>query len=83
MISLPSFIMHSVVLSDEDKQALSLADRLPTDQEIDSIRFDPAVQELLNAFIGDESTRNIHLQLKAKEYIKESNLLLAWSLLLL
>jgi hypothetical protein len=38
---------------------------------------------LLNAFIGDQSARNTHLQLKAKEYLQDNQVDMAWKVLLI
>lgn len=83
MIVLPSFIVGSLVLTADEKYKLASVSCLPTDQEVDKIRYSPKVQDILNAFIGDENTKNLNLQLKAKEYIEESNLFMAWCILLL
>ncbi len=83
MVHLPSFILASQVLTDEDKLKLSSVHHIPSDTEVDEIRFLPDIQELLNAFIGDDSTRFVHLQMKAKEYIDSGDFILAWKVLLL
>lgn len=83
MISLPSFIRNSVVLTEQDKEKLATIVSLPTEVEVDEIRTLPAVQELLNAFIGDESARDTHIQLKAKAYLANNELVTAWKILLL
>lgn len=83
MIVLPSFVADSVVLTADEKYKLASVGSLPTDQDVDNIRYSPTVQDILNAFIGDENTKNLNLQLKAKEYIEESNLFMAWCVLLL
>ncbi len=83
MINLPTFVKESVILTNFQKEQLASVAVLPTDQEVDAIRSLPAIQELMNAFIGDESTRTTHLQLKAQEYILSDNLSMAWCVLLL
>ncbi|PUV24890.1 hypothetical protein [Sphingobacterium athyrii] len=80
---LPPFVKESTVFSLEDKTKLAQIDRLPTSQEVDEITSLPEIYELLNAFIGDHSSRNVHLQLKAKEYLQDNQLDMAWKVLLL
>lgn len=83
MLNLPFFIRESVILSDKEKELLAMVDVLPSELEVDQLRSTEPIQELLNAFIGDESTKNVHLQLKAKEKIAEGNISEAWKILLL
>ncbi|MCI0919744.1 hypothetical protein [Sphingobacterium rhinopitheci] len=83
MINLPNYIKESVVLSDQDKEVLAHVSRLPTEIEVDEIRSFSFIQELMNAFIGDETTRDTHLQLKAKEYLAIDDVDMAWKILLL
>ncbi|ERJ59957.1 hypothetical protein [Sphingobacterium paucimobilis] len=80
---LPSFVRNSVVLSAADKAALAHIESIPTEIEVDGIRGLPEILELTNAFIGDESSRDTHLQLKAKEYLDRGDLVMAWKTLLL
>ena len=80
---LPPFVKESSVFSTEDKIKLAQIVRLPTPQEVDEITSLPEIYELLNAFIGDQSSRNVHLQLKAKEYLQDNQLDMAWKVLLL
>lgn len=80
---LPPFVKESTVFSTDDKIKLALIDRLPTALEVDEITMMPEIYELLNAFIGDQSSRNVHLQLKAKEYLQDNQLDMAWKVLLL
>jgi len=80
---LPPFVKESTVFSTEDKIKLTKLDRLPTPLEVDEITSLPEIYELLNAFIGDQSSRNVHLQLKAKEYLQDNQLDMAWKVILL
>jgi len=80
---LPLFIRQSAELSQKDIESLLTVTTLPTEQEVDAIRHLPEIQELTNAFIGDDSTRNTHLQLKAKAYIADQDVNMAWKVLLL
>lgn len=81
--SLPAFVRESTVLNEEEKLLLTRINTIPTDIEIDLIRHLPEIQELTNAFIGDENTRDTHLQLKAKEYLVQGNIVMAWKVILL
>lgn len=80
---LPKIIRESTIMSQEDKRLLATIECIPTDMEIDRFRIDPSILELTNAFIGDESTRHIHLQEMAKQYLEEGNINTAWKVLLL
>ncbi len=80
---LPPFVKQSTVLTAFEKEKLCSIDHIPDDSEIDTIRHLAIVQELTNAFIGDESTRDIHLQLKAKEFIENGDIEMAWKIILL
>lgn len=80
---LPGFVRNSVVFSDAEKEKLASMKIIPSEIEVDNIRQLPEIQEMTNAFIGDESTRNIHLQLKAQDYLKKEEVMMAWKVLLL
>lgn len=80
---LPTFVRESTVLSLEDKILLTEIDELPSEREVDEFRSNPAIQELTNAFIGDDSTRNIHLQEKSKQFLANKDILSAWKVILL
>ena len=81
--NLPAFVRNSSVFTLEEKEKLASLDVLPTEMEVDKFRLEPTIQELTNAFIGDESTRDIHLQEKAKEYIAANDIISAWKVILL
>lgn len=81
--NLPSFVRDSKVLSVEEKTKLATVDFLPSESEVDDIRHLPEIQEMTNAFIGDESSRDTHLQLKAKDYLASGDIVMAWKVLLL
>lgn len=80
---LPSFVKDSVILNIDEKKVLASIEALPSEQEVDIIRNVPEVLELTNAFIGDESSRATHLQLKAREYLSIGDIVMAWKVLLL
>jgi hypothetical protein len=56
---------------------------LPTDEEIDEYIQSPEIKELLDATIGDGTTRELQLHLKAKELLDEDRVEEAWKVLLL
>ena len=80
---LPKFIRESTILSEEEKLQLCELEEIPSALEVDGIRSLPEIQELTNAFIGDESSRDTHLQLKAKNYLVQKNITMAWKIILL
>lgn len=80
---LPTFVRESTVLDTQDKMKLASLESLPSALEVDAFRMIPTIQELTNAFIGDESTRDTHLQERAKEYLSEGNIESAWKVILL
>jgi len=81
--NLPASVRNSSVFTLEEKEKLASLDVLPSEIEVDNFRMEPIIQELTNAFIGDESTRDIHLQEKAKEYIAANDIISAWKVILL
>lgn len=81
--NLPSFIRCSHILTDIEKSKLATATVIPSEIEVDTVRHFPEIQEMTNAFIGDESTRTIYLQLKAQEYLAKDEVMMAWKVLLL
>lgn len=83
MINLPAFIKESNILSIQDKEKLMNVSTLPSEIDVDQIRSLSFIQELMNAFIGDDTTRDTHLQLKAKEFLQIEDVDMAWKILLL
>ncbi|WP_313259377.1 hypothetical protein [Sphingobacterium sp.] len=80
---IPKFISSSGVFNVQELEQLASIEAIPTDGEIDSFKYEPEIQELLNAFIGDESTRITHQLLKAKEFLNQGRVEEAWKLILL
>ena len=80
---LPSFLINSGIFDENELEKLASIEHYPTDDEIDVFKFDPEVQELLNAFIGDENSRITHQLLKAKDYLEQNEIIKAWKLVLL
>ncbi|MEJ5054558.1 hypothetical protein [Sphingobacterium sp. MYb382] len=79
---IPAFIRESNLTAVELDQLMTQV-QLPDDDEIDAIRVLPEIQELLNAFIGDETSRGTHLVLKAQAYLATGSVDMAWKVLLL
>lgn len=82
-LQFPRFVRESTVFTVEELLKLAELDHLPTEEEVDAIRQQPEIQELTNAFIGDENTRNTHLQIGAQAYLAQNDLLMAWKIILL
>lgn len=80
---LPPFIKVSPVFTPEEIQQLLTVNQLPDDDQIDAIRDEPEIFDLLNAFIGDDSSRQIHLQLYAQDLLKKNKVDQAWKVILL
>lgn len=81
--NLPAIVRNSTVFTLEEKEKLASLNMLPTEVEVDEFRMESFIQELTNAFIGDDSTRDIHLQEKAKEYLQVNDVISAWKVILL
>lgn len=82
LTDIPAFIRESSLTAVELNQLMTQV-QLPDDDEIDAIRVLPEIQELLNAFIGDETSRGTHLVLKAQAYLAKGSVDMAWKVLLL
>jgi len=80
---LPLSIRNSPVLTGNHLGLLANVEHLPEEMESDEIRYEPDIQEILNAFIGDPSTRQIHLHRKAAELLDRGDVSSAWKVLLL
>ncbi len=80
---IPKFIIDSGIFDASDLRDLATLEKIPSDEEIDAFQYEPEIQELLNAFIGDESTRLIHQLLKAKEFLGKGDIHKAWKLALI
>lgn len=80
---LPPFLKSSTVFSKMEIQQLLTVEELPDEDAIDAIRDEPEIYDLLNAFIGDESSRSVHLQLYAKRLLKNNDVIQAWKVMLL
>lgn len=80
---LPQHIRLSPVLTGNHLGQLGNVETLPTEDEVDALRADPEIREILDAFIGDKATLHIHLHRKAAELLDDGDVTTAWRTLLL
>lgn len=80
---LPSHIRQSIVLTGNHLGQLGNVSALPDEDEVDAIRGETDIQGVLQAFIGDKGTLQIHLHRKAAELLDAGNVEKAWKVLLL
>jgi hypothetical protein len=81
--ALPERVRNSFVLSGNDLGQLANVVSLPTDEEAEEIMYDPDIKEILDSTIGDETTRTIALQTKARELLATGDVSAAWKVLLI
>ncbi|MEC3879678.1 flavin reductase family protein [Parapedobacter sp. 10938] len=80
---LPQHIRQSPMLTGNHLGKLGNVEVLPTEDEIDTLRTDPETREILDAFIGDKATLQIHLHRKAAALLDGGEVTKAWKTLLL
>lgn len=80
---LPQHIRQSPVLTGNHLGQLGNVDALPPENEVEALRRDPEVKELLDTFIGDPATLRIHLHRRAAALLDSGDVPMAWKLLLL
>src|SRR5690606_10347971 len=80
---LPQHIRQSPVLTGNHLGQLGNVEVLPTEDEVDALRTDPETREILDAFIGDKATLQIHLHRKAAALLDDGDVTKAWKTLLL
>ncbi|WP_410219967.1 flavin reductase family protein [Pedobacter sp.] len=80
---LPHNVRNSKVLSGNDLGMLGNVEHLPTAEEIEAIRYQVNVKDILDATIGDESNRERELHELAKLFLKEGNVVDALKVVLL
>lgn len=80
---LPRQIRQSTVLTGNHLGQLGNVEQLPDDQQVDALRHEPEIRDLLNAFIGDRATLEIHLHRKAAQLLDIGEVEKAWKVLLL
>ena len=69
--ALPYDVRNSNELSGNDLGMLGNVEQLPTPEEIDDMRSDALVKEVLDATIGDANTRMRELHSLAKEFLRQ------------
>lgn len=80
---LPRQIRLSTVLTGNHLGQLGNVEELPDEQAVDALRQESQIRDLLNAFIGDRATLEIHLHRKAAELLDVGDVMRAWKVLLL
>ncbi len=80
---LPHSVRNSKVLSGNDLGMLGNVEHLPTTEEIEAIRYQVNVKDILDATIGDENNRERELHELAKLFLKEGNVTDALKIVLL
>jgi len=81
--AIPYGIRNSKILTGNNLGQLGNVEALPTDAEIEAYAQSPEIKELLDATLGDPSTRETQLHLKAKILLDKGGVDEAWKLLLL
>ncbi len=80
--ALPESIRQSSILSGNDLGRLGNVEVLPGDQEIELFKSDPVLKDILDATIGDTTTRRRELHLYAKTLLETGQVNEAWKVLL-
>lgn len=80
---LPHNVRNSKVLSGNDLGMLGNVEHLPTTEEIEAIRYQVNVKDILDATMGDENNRERELHELAKLFLKEGNVADALKIVLL
>ena len=81
--ALPKGVRNSFVLTGNDLGMLGNIEQLPAPEEIDEIRNDPEVKEVLDATIGDANNRQRELHELAKQFLQQGKLAEALKVVLL
>ena len=81
--ALPKAVRHSYVLSGNDLGKLGNVEVLPDAEEVEQLRFDPAVKDILDATIGDANNRQRELHELAKTLLEEGRVAEALKVVLL
>lgn len=81
--AIPYAIRNSKILTGNNLGQLGNVEHLPTDEQIDDYIQSPEIKELLDSTIGDSSTRETQLHLKAKQLLDEGRVEEAWKVLLI
>lgn len=81
--ALPVSVRNSSVLTGNDLGMLGNIEYLPTDEEIDAMRWSTAVKDILDATIGDETNRERELHELAHQMLSLGNVVDALKVVLL
>jgi len=81
--ALPETVRYSMELTGNDLGMLGNVEALPSAAEIDDMRMDGAVKEVLDATIGDSGTRTRELHALAKELLRQGRIADALKVVLL
>jgi len=81
--AIPYAIRNSKILTGNNLGQLGNVEHLPTDEQIEDYIQSSEIKELLDATIGDSSTREMQLHLKAKQLLDEGRVEEAWKVLLI
>jgi len=81
--ALPAAIRNSTILTGNNLGQLGNVEALPSDEEVETFSQTGEIKELLDATMGDNHTRTIHLHLKAKQLLDNGQVKNAWMVLLI
>ncbi|MFD0941877.1 flavin reductase family protein [Pedobacter boryungensis] len=81
--TLPISVRNSSVLTGNDLGMLGNMEYLPTNEEIDAMRWSTAVKDILDATIGDETNRERELHELAHQFLAMGNVIDALKVVLL
>ena len=81
--ALPAGVRNSRVLTGNDLGVLGNVEQLPTDEEIDAMRYVAGVKEIMDATIGDEANRERELHELSKVMLQEGRIAEALKIVLL
>jgi flavin reductase (DIM6/NTAB) family NADH-FMN oxidoreductase RutF len=81
--AIPSVIRTSVILTGNNLGQLGNVQYLPGDEEVDEYTNRPEIKDLLDATIGDTTTRQMQLHLHAKQLLDSGNTADAWKVLMI
>lgn len=81
--AIPYAIRNSKILTGNNLGQLGNVEVLPSDEDIEIYSQSPEIKELLDATIGDSSTRETQLHLKAKQLLDDGRVEEAWKVLLI
>lgn len=81
--ALPEHIRLSRMLTGNHLGQLGNVEQLPSEDEVQLFELEPEIKDILDATIGDASTRTIQLHLKAAEFLEKGKVEEAWKTLLI